>query len=89
MRTSLSFPVTFIFSVLLFFKVLILSRSCVNIVFSKSVFLHLLRAVEQESEVIRKVTRSFNCSKMSVGYHYVFSSVFCSLVHDPVYDKQE
>ena len=80
----LFFVLAFITFVLL---LLLLSPSCVDIVFSSSVFpLHLLMAVGEQSEAIRKV----QVLQLAAGCPLdPISSVFCSRFHDSVYGEQE
>jgi len=77
----LFFVLAFIIVVLL---LLMWSLSCLT-VFNSTVFLHLLMAVGEESEVIRKV----QVLQLAPGCPLdPISSVLFSLFQDPVYDRQ-
>ena len=94
---SLSLPVALLFNVmgLLFFVLafiilvlllLMLSPNLVDIMFSSSVFLHPLMAVDEEREVIRKVLVLQLVPRWPLD---TISSVFCSIFDDPNFGKQE
>ena len=75
----LLFVLAFIIFVLL---LLMLIPSCVDTVFSSCFFLHMLMAVGEESDVIRKVLQlAPKCPLDNIP------SVFCSLFHDPFYSE--